>query len=331
MAAACGFHTYLPQPSFVDRLLSSDHVVLARQDLDDPFRFVAVQSLKGPHISFQLPHLVDSTTRRRFGKEPDARVLFARDAEDGNWARIAFVDTKMRPLLDDVFARLGDWSTGEENDRFQYFGRLINHEDQTIRRIALRELDQASYPVLKGLDLSPDPGMLASQLVTLNETDLAPIRVLLLGLSDTSDVSDLLQSGVERNRHGGSALLGAYTAAWIEHVGPTAARIVAQDYLIDPLLPLDSREMMFEALALHAEAGDPNLRRIVHTTVDDVVRARPQLAPAAARQFGSRQDWSLHGSIREVLQSGELSSPVDIITVAQYVALAENAGANSGN
>ena len=47
MALACGFHNYAPQPTMVDRLLASKHIVLARPAPDNRFRFEPFQTLAG--------------------------------------------------------------------------------------------------------------------------------------------------------------------------------------------------------------------------------------------------------------------------------------------
>ena len=333
MALGCGFHTYVPQPTIVDRLLTSDHIVLARPDPADPFRFVAVEALEGPLADVELPHLVDSTTRRRFNAEPEARVLFARDGAYGPWERLAYVDEDMQRILDDVLANLPAWGgIGDDRGRYEYFAGLIESNDHRIQRIALRELDQASYQVFRRLPVNPHPETILMRLNNLSEVELVPIRILLLGLSDHPDVADFLRAGVDRSTAAGAtARLGAFTTAWVEHSGLEAARILAADYLADRSLPFESREMIIEALAIHSEVREPEVAEAVRFAVASAVRAEPELAPAVARQFGIRNDWSLSAPVEEVLKRNKLSSVSDIILVSQYVALANQADVTRAN
>ena len=330
-ALGCGFHTYVPQPTMVDRLMNSDHIVLARPTQDDPFRFTAMIALEGPLEAVELPHLVDSTTRRQFRADPHAHVLFARDGAYGPWQRVAYVDAAMKDVLDHVVSHLSVWELGNDIGRFTYFGGLINSADPKVRRLALRELDQANYGVLRGLELDPDPTALASRMSLMTEAGLAPIRILLMGLSDGPEVAGFLRAGVERNIGGTNVLLGAYSTAWIENGGATAANTLAASYLADASLPIESREMVVEALAIHAEAGDMDVRTIARGAVASAVLADPNLAPAVARQFGKRNDWSLGAPVAAALRVATPKSLGDILVVNQYVALADVAGLPNAN
>ncbi|MGB0440903.1 MAG: hypothetical protein ACPGFC_12505, partial [Paracoccaceae bacterium] len=44
-ALACAFHSYVPEETVVDKMLGSDHIVLARPDPHNPTRFKAVDAL----------------------------------------------------------------------------------------------------------------------------------------------------------------------------------------------------------------------------------------------------------------------------------------------
>ena len=155
MAAACGFHTYAPQPTMVDRLLNSDHIVFARPDPENPFRFKVTEAFEGPMADVELPHLVDSAACRRFAADPDAQSLFARDGAYGPWLRIAYVGGEMKSVLDHVLPNLAEWGgLGDDRGRYEYFAGLIATGNRSIQSLALRELDQASYSVFDRRRLS---------------------------------------------------------------------------------------------------------------------------------------------------------------------------------
>lgn len=324
-ALACGFHNYTPAPTMVDVLLASDRIVLARSTRGDPFRYAPTKALAGELEHVEIPHLVDSTTRRRLSTNPEAQVLFAQDSDYGPWQRLAYVDADLVPILETVMARLPDWQSGDDRDRFATFAALLNHPNPELHRLALRELDQADYGVLRSLALDIDTASMAARLNVITEFDLKPIRILLLGLSGNPAILDQLEAGVARNINSGGGALGAYATAMVELGGPGAARILAERYLAQSDLAAPSREVIAEALAIHSLDGSSEMQNAVRTAVGKALISDASLAPLVARQFGARYDWSQHATLKTILRSGSVRSPLDVITVSQYVALAEDA------
>ncbi|MDJ0859767.1 MAG: hypothetical protein QNJ03_11845 [Dinoroseobacter sp.] len=319
-ALACGFHNYTPQPTLVDRLSVRPELVLARPDSQNPYRFVAQITMGGAPQNADIPFLVDSATRRRLASDPSAFVLFARRGDSAPWERIVFVDNAMSELLDVVLTRLDAWANGDDADRLAYFASLIEDEDRIIRRLALREIDQAEYGALKALALSPNPVLILPTLFQPSEADLLAIRILLLGFSNDDIAAKTISQGLSRVAPSASgSLLGAYATALIEQRGPDGVGLIADNYLSDRSLPPTNRELLVEALAIHAQTGDAELTRAARSAVTRAVEVDPMLAPMAARQFGSRRDWSQVAPLRAALQDEAIRSPSDMITVAEYV------------
>ena len=325
-AIPCGFHNYAPQPTLVDRLLDSEEVVLARAATGNPFRFEAYKALIGPLGSPDIPFLVDSVTRQRFAQDPEAAVLFAREGGYGPWQRVAFIDAPMAPVLGTVIASLPDWEYGEEAARFRYFATLVGHPDDRIHTLALRELDQADYSILRDLDIVANPGRLLARPDTRSDSDTKAISILLLGLSGDARVLGLLEQGVDSNARSEGRYLGAYATALIELGGPGAIQHLAAGYLTNPDLSLLARELLIEAIALHGETSDAELDAAILQTVSTTLWLEPRLAGAAARQFGSRSNWSLLSMLETLLAEGSVLDAADRMEVAQYVEYAREAG-----
>lgn len=328
----CGFHNYTPQPTLVERLMSSDHIVLARQAEDDPFRYSATRTLEGSAETADIPLLVDSATRRRLAADPSAQVLIARDGAYGPWQRLAYVDAALRPVLDSVMTRLPDWELGGDEDRFALFASLLTHPDAQVSRLALRELDQADYALLRELDAPIDAERMLARLDAVAESDLKPIRILLLGLSGDRRALARLKSGVAGTAGTGGTYLGAYATAWIELAGPQAAAELAERYLTRPDLPAQDRESLAEALAIHSQTGiDVTVGRI-HAVLAQTLAAHPDLAPHVARRFGARYDWSMRDALADLLARRAVTTLTDVLVVSQYVALADQAASDgTGN
>ncbi len=315
----------------VDRLLSSEHIVLARPRADNPFRYEAIQALEGSLESVEIPQLVDSATRRRLASDPEAQVLFARDGSYGPWRRVALIDGELSPVVDHVMRKLPEWELGGDADRLGYFATLLNSPDIRIQSLALRELDQADYGLLRALPLEIEPERILSRLNLLHEYDLSPIRILLLGLSQQPEILGLLEAGVARHTRSTGTLLGAYATAMIELGGPDAIDHLASTYLSDRSILDANRELIAEAMALHSLNGNPETRVAARAAISSSVKMNPELAPTVARQFGIRNDWTQADVLSEVLQQNVLTSPSDILLVSQYVALAHQDASQPAN
>ncbi|MVO17595.1 hypothetical protein [Parasedimentitalea huanghaiensis] len=325
LGSPCGFHNYTPQPTLVDRLLGSDEIVLARSSPNNPFQFKAYQALAGDLGSSEIPFLVDSNTRRRFALDANTAVLFARDGAYGPWQRLAFVDAELAPVLSSVMEKLPAWELGNDNDRFRYFASLIGHPDDRIHKLALRELDQADYSVLQGLNLTIEPQRLLVRFNAPIETEYKAIRVLLLGLSGDAQLLELLERGVENSTRSEGRYLGAYATALIELAGPDTVTDLAKSYLTNPEISLLSKELLFEAIALHGGSDDLAMETSISKAVNSVLWLDSRLAGAVARQFGSRSNWSHQSVLQLLLNEETILDMRDRQEVAQYLVFAQEA------
>jgi hypothetical protein len=320
---ACGFHNYAPQPTLVDWLLESEDIVLARSVSGNPFRFEVSETLEGSREALEIPFLVDSTTRRLFSLDASSTVLFARDGSYGPWKRLAYVDEVMEPVLRTVMGQLSHWNLGGDADRFHYFATLLDHPDDRIHRLALRELDQADYSLLRRLDLRIEPSRLRARLYQATEAEFKPIRLLLIGLSGEPQLRDLLEEGVEASIGSEGAYLGAYATALIELGGQDAVTYLAANYLTNEGFSLLARELLIEAIALHADTEDAALAASIEQAIKSAVWINPSLAGGATRQFGARANWSLQDVAQVLLDEGSVLDAADKLDVSHYVAKAQ--------
>ena len=323
-ASACLFHGYVPSETIVDRMLASRQIVLARPLAESPFKFTAVAALKGDPSDAEIPHLVDSQSRLKMAAHPQDTVMFARDAKDGTWLRLAYLDADFRAVVEGVAARLPDWAAGDDADRSRMFAGLYDHPNRDIRNLAVQELDRVDYAVLRDLDLHPDSRAIRSRLVNVSELHLLPIRVLLIGLSGDPDAQEFLANGVSKLRDTNLALMGAYATAWLELSGAEAAKALSEQYLLDPDTWPTAKELIVEAMAIHSRSGDLSTRRAILAELRGTLARAPELAPAAAQHFGAREDWSLRDALAGVLDANAMDKPGDVIAVRHYVALAAN-------
>ncbi len=326
---ACAFHNYIPQDTVVDKLLRSQEIALAVpviEDPNDPLRYDPIAAIGATPEDIDIPQRVDATAIQRLGKNPDAYAIFGRE-KYGAWTRLALVDGELITVFDQIIARIEDWRGGDENDRLVFFGALLGHTDIRIHQLALRELDRVEYGTLKNLGLSIPAEAITSGLYAVSDPTLLPIQVLLLGLSKDSNVQRPLQAGLKVYSARPGPAFGAFATAFVEHGGPSAATDLSMRYLADVTLPLENRELIVEAFAIHSLSGDEETQNVIRGAVATVLQNEPSIAPVVARQFGGREEWSQAKLLADLLKAGHLTSPEDIITVREYVSLAGEARA----
>lgn len=322
-AIPCAFHGYSPKATMVERLLGSDHIVLARPTLAQPFRYADIDVLEGDTNFIEIPHLVDSFTRRRLTANPDDRVLFARDGSYGPWERVAYVNDDMDQVLQVVLKELQTWQMGGDPERFAYFASLLDHQNYDVHMLALRELDLADYGELRKITPNVSSERIMSRLNSRSETELKPIRILLMGLLQEGVDLNFFDNGLRNASEYSGGLIGAYSTAMIEYGGPEAVERVIQHHLMHADATPMVREMLIEALAIHSSTGNKETRAAIQSELAAALKKTPELAPMVARQFGTRWNWSQSEQISELMRSGQITSPLDMLVLSQYVAMAK--------
>jgi hypothetical protein len=318
-AAACAFHTALPEATVSERIASAVIVLAARPAADNPFRFAPVAVLKGTAPADAPPQLVDSATRTRLARNPEDAVLFVRLA-DGTWERLLTLDAATRPVVDRMIEGAGDWSSPEEMaGRRDLFAGLLTHPDEGLRRLALRELDALPYGVLRARAYALPADDLLRGIADVNEMPFAPIRILLLGLSADASADAAIDNQVDRlARLPVEMNLGAWLTAAIER-GDLAE--VRRKFLSSPqrLSPAQVTEVV-RALSVQRAGGAPALHAPIDAALRALAFARPDAATDIARTFAASSDFSQVALIRELSAARAFATPGDLMIAATYVA-----------
>ena len=319
-AAACAFHGYTPDPTLVDILLGTEQVVIARLDPSDPSRYAPVEALMGPD-ALDLPLAVGAETRAKLLGRPAATVLLARDGAYGPWLELAVLDDRYREVVDQILQRQSAWILGGDEERLQLFAGLLNDPNPDLRRLALRELDRADYSVLQDVRL-PRINDLRQDLES-GDADMAPIRVLLAGLSRDPSFGGYLSEELDAAVGRALPYMGAYATAMIELEGETAVRTIMERHLMTKSLSVGTREKLLEAFAIQHQTAPRSTRRAIARGVAELLRHSPELAGATARQFGFRSDWSMAKPIARARIAHPPTAIQDIFAVNQYIDLSK--------
>lgn len=321
MSLACGFHNYLPQKTEVDKIIESDHIVTARNSIENPFQYQVVETLRDGGRDVIIPQLVDSLTRNKLVANPEEAVLFGYNSEQETWERISYLTPEFRRLTDTVLSSSDTWGPNYTAERLAVFEALQDHPDTALRMLALREIDQAPYELLQTMQVRIPDHELLDSLWSQQGYPYQPIRVLLLGLAGgeaaRSEIYDFLNRVSDWSWANN---LGAFATAAVEIDGVKGVDYLEEVFLSDPSQPLDKLEQVVEAFAIHSGLGTPDVVAAVGAAINRLVAQRAEAAPLVARQFGNRQNWSQATVLETVVKMRTPMNGQDLLTVAVYVA-----------
>jgi hypothetical protein len=322
---ACAFHNYAPGNGLVDRLMASEHIVLARPDPANPAAFAAVAALEGSVADVAIPEPLDPETLARLQANPGDVVLFAREEAYGPWTRIAYLGPEFRGVVDEVMTRLPDWELGDDMGRFSLFAARVADPDPELAKAALREVDLADYSILRNLPFPEMVDPVLGQIDDPAQTDLRPIRILLLGISGEPRAEDYLWPAFGRALTNDGAVLGAYATALMELGGGASADRIVREVLLNPEVPIETRELVVEAFALQSQSGAPETGAAARAAIDAALAEAPELAGPVARQFGMRGEFSQGERLAGMMNARQVTSIADMVAVSQYVMFAREA------
>lgn len=332
VAEACAFHFYTPERTAIDWVIETERLVVARPKRENPFAYEVVEVLRGTAADVPIEQLVDSRNRTRLATHPDDGVLFAWDEQEREWRSIAYLTPAYRRTVEAVLFGMATWQSGYDPARFEMFEALQDHPEKALRDLALLEIDQAPYALLRTMDLRIPADALLADLWTPQGYPYQSIRILLLGLSEDEAARRTIHSvfgqGADR---GWSKNLGAYATALIEMDGTAGAALLEQTFMSGAPQPLDTLEQVVEGFAIHITEGAPEMRQSLTDAIARLVQERPEAAPLVARQFGSRQNWIFAEQFAPLVAERKLSNASDLMTVAVYLAQAKAAGASRGS
>lgn len=350
LARACPVCIDQPERTVADHALEDWIVVLARQDDNDPSRFAPVEILRGDAEDIadvpEIPFLVDDATQRTLARNPELSVLLTYGPPgdytglapgSGLWYRHVGITPERRDTLDAILdeGALWDWGMTTDPARFGFFAARIADPDPVIRRMALTEVSRAPYRLIREIPQIPPAEDLLERVSLVTVPPVAPITILLLGLSD----APAAEAAIRRSFDSALTQGGVYAAAWIvagiesdgpsaleRSDGPTALARALERLHGEPALSREERLNMLTALTVTGSAR-PELRPAIVPVLVETVRRFPDHAGDLAYSFYAWRDWSI-----VPLYSSMLDGPLDhetryILEIVVATAQAEQAAA----
>lgn len=280
-ANACQICLPLPTESLADRILASEHLVLAREHPERPYTLEAIRTLKGsPADASPIDLLLDSSTRRLLALDPDRSVLCGWSPEQREWQRLVLFEEPEASVVREIIVRTGAWRKSPA-ERVRYFAGLLGHESTALSDLAHIEVSRAPYTqLLKFADRIPREELHA-RLGNLRRMEWHALYILFLAQSEDPRDHEFIRGELEdAARYGLSIQTAAWATALIEIDGMAGLQRVRKLYLEKPDRTRKEISAIHAALRVHGDEGKPELRDPIIALYGELLKTHPFIAAA---------------------------------------------------
>lgn len=323
-AEACMVCVPFPEATVVDYLFSAKVVVLARENPQKPFSYVAIEVLKGDFVGPEIDLFLDSTTRRRLAANPDRSVVLALNsakpqgipgfgaqrssdsaASPETWRSLGFASPRYEVLVRDILSQAASWrESGGRETRVTYFFPYLADTEHSIRELAYLEVGKASYQTIRKADPFVPTDQLRVFLADSKYLEWRPLYILLLGVgAEPEDEEQIRASMASRARLDYAFNLSAWATALIEIDREAAIAWLETVYLRasdrDPGTVLE----IVKALSVHGARERSGLRGHIVESYGALIQTHPSLAGWVARDLVSWNEWRFADALTEVRES----------------------------
>jgi hypothetical protein len=344
---ACVVCVPLPTKTVADYIVESNAVVLARENPDKPFSYLAVENIKGMISNPEIDLFINSSTRRRLSMNKQSAVALAQDTA-GNWRSLGYADEDYERIIRETVLKYRDWednssdwggnsadweghSTYWENtsidslNRIAFFAPLLGHSNHRIHELAYIEVGRAPYSLIREFSLSWPADKVRMTLNDPLKFEWFPLAILILGLNaENIDQQLIRESFTNVSGIRSSINLAAWTTAYIEIDGEAALDEIEKLYFQSTNRDLDELIAVTTAMSVHGTNGHIYLRdRIVQSYIT-LIDNYPAMVSYVARDLSNWEEWSLVSKLRKLLNEWEGQDPVSTYSIRIYLGKAEN-------
>ncbi|BCX49645.1 hypothetical protein HAHE_35530 [Haloferula helveola] len=282
-AQACQICLPMPTESLADRVLSAEHLMLAREHPERPYHLQSVGTLKGDLA--QVPPadvFLDSSTRRKLSNHPEMSLLCGWFGQEQGWRRIATHDDTLAPVVATILDRAEEWKA-DPDARTAYFANFLGNDDSELSDLAHLEVARASYSKLLAYADRIPREQLHEKLKNLRRMKWHALYILFLGKSDDPRDHEFIRKGVtDSARYGLATRTAAFATALIEIDGPAAIDRLTELYLGESERRPEELAALHATLMTHGNEGTPELRDALVAAYGKLLARAPSLAPDLA-------------------------------------------------
>ncbi len=258
---ACQVCVPFPGESLADRILAAEHLVLARENPDQPFTLQAIRTIRqGDPVPPPLELFLDSSTRRQLSLDEDLSILCEWSPGTGKWRRLALNSRSLAPVVEAILQNREAWEV-DPAARVDYFAGYLAHEASVLSDLARIEVYRAPYDqLIRYADRIPRE-VLLERLANPRLMEWHGLDILFLARTGIPEDQELIREKVENDaRWPVASQRTAWAIALIEIDGMAGIERISQLYLNGPDRSPEDIAAIREAFRIHAEHGRPELR-----------------------------------------------------------------------
>ena len=282
-ARTCQICLPMPTESLADRILTAEHIVLAREHPEQPYQLQAVRRLKGDLTKAPpLDVFLDSSSRRQLASNPDLSLLCGWFAEKREWRRLAVHGETTAPVVASILGRAAAWKA-DSDERLRYFAGFLASEDPELSDLAHIEVARAPYSkLLPYADRIPRE-QLHEKLRNFRRMEWHALYILFLSRSEDPRDHEFIRDGLaDVARYNLATRTAPFATALIEIDGAAAIEKLTELYLRNPDRRPEEFAAIHAALKIHGNEGSPGLRDSIVAAYGQLLERQPSLAPELA-------------------------------------------------
>ena len=331
-ARACVVCIPYPTVTHADILLTSDVVVMARENPEKPFSYSVTDVLKGVVDGEPSGVFVDSRTRRLLGLNPRDRVVLYRKTTGSQWRRLTYADVEYQGIVAAILQRSNAWGPDSRSPkRIAYFSQLLNNSQPTIGNQAYLEVGRAPYYQIKQVaDLVPRAKVLQF-LSDWRRIEWRRLYILMLANSGHTDDQALIRDKfIEVSKFGFTTNLSAWTVAFIEIDLEKAIQELEALYFRNERRSDEELAAVMQAISVIAgqDGGLPpthrtKLRRRAIQGFETLLDRHPQMAGYVAKALTVWKQKALENRLADIASRKLVRDPGAAFAVDHYLSMAQ--------
>ena len=323
-ADACQVCIPMPVKTLADRLLESDDLVLAREDPERPFHYVAVKVLKGDPGDTPIDTFLPSMDRRVLARYPQRHMLLVRTGEDDDWSALGIADEEYERFVRRILGYAGSWKPMESDNqqRLAEFAPLLGNANIRLHETAYLEIARAPYNDIRRIASEVPIETVRGMLDDPRYLEWRSLAILMLAESELpADRERIRKRIADLQRLGTTFNLAAWATAYLAIEGENGLEHIKQWYLTRPDRSRDELREIIKALSVYAKA-EAALREAVAEAYGKLLEVHPLLAADITHDLIAWQRWDFADQIREIRTTIAKKDPLAAYALGIYLRMA---------
>jgi hypothetical protein len=326
-ANACQVCIPFPTKTLADRLLGADALVLAREDPERPFHYVAVETLKGDPGDAPIDAFLPSNARRVLAQFPQRHMLLARARPDSDWSALGIADADYERVVRRILQHAGSWRPMEtaNQQRLAEFVPLLGHADSRLHETAYLEIARAPYTEIRRIATEVPIDKVRGMLDQPRYLEWRSLAILMLAQSERSvDRERIRTTFDDKQRLGSTFNLAAWATAYLAIEGTSGVECIRHWYLERPERSREELQEIVKALSVIAGA-EVALREPVAAGYRALLETHPAMAPDVSRVLVAWHRWDFVEQIQGIREGMAGQDPLAAYALGLYLRLAAGA------